>query len=436
MDLCLQILRKVLGEFNPDLLATFDEVRHYAVEASAEHFAELKDPNPDQDGLKEAVNVIDNMTLHDAQLLARAFATYFHLANLSEENYRVSVLHERENNVPVDQAVDPINELTVAYHQLINETGPAKAKELLNQLEFHPVFTAHPTEARRKAVEGKIRRVSELLEEYKRLGGSDKKECLRRLYNEIDALFRTSPIALKKPTPVEEADTILDIFDNTLFNTIPKVYRRFDDWVRGTRPASCRRCAGVLPPGQLDRLRPRRQPERHRQGQPSGGPQVLRPRAGRAGDRDRRVGRNLTMEAETTPPSSALRILWSHQKEMSERLTDKAALISTKELHRAVMLVMADRLRATIDRDMTSHVPLLRGLHRRSEDRAALSPKPTPESVPLSTARCRTLSWQAETFGFHMVEMEFVSIQSCIPAALEDIREHMACTVSVASCSR
>ena len=28
-----------------------------------------------------------------------------------------------------------------------------------------------------------------------------------------------------------------------------------------------------------------------------------------------------------------------------------AALISTKELHRAVMLVMADRLKATIDRD-------------------------------------------------------------------------------------
>ena len=121
MDLCLEILRNVLGEYNPELLSTFDTVRHYAVEASAEHFAELKDPNPDQDGLKEAVNVIDNMTLHDAQLLARAFATYFHLANLSEENYRVSVLHERENNVPVDQAVDPINELTVAYHQLIKD---------------------------------------------------------------------------------------------------------------------------------------------------------------------------------------------------------------------------------------------------------------------------------------------------------------------------
>ena len=40
MDLCLEILRNVLGEYNPELLSTFDTVRHYAVEASAEHFAE------------------------------------------------------------------------------------------------------------------------------------------------------------------------------------------------------------------------------------------------------------------------------------------------------------------------------------------------------------------------------------------------------------
>ena len=216
MSLCLRILRDVLGEYDPQLLATFDTVRNYAVKASAEHFAgATADPHPDEDGLAKAVATIDAMNLHDAQLLARAFATYFHLANLSEENYRVSVLHQRENQVEDDEAVDPVNELTTAYHQLLTEMGPAKAKALLEKLEFHPVFTAHPTEARRKAVEGKIRRIAELLEENKRLGGSDKKENVRRLYNEIDALFRTSPIALKKPTPVEEADTILDLFDNT-----------------------------------------------------------------------------------------------------------------------------------------------------------------------------------------------------------------------------
>lgn len=43
--------------------------------------------------------------------------------------------------------------------------GVGRATELLNRLEFHPVFTAHPTEARRKAVEGKIRRIALLLAE-------------------------------------------------------------------------------------------------------------------------------------------------------------------------------------------------------------------------------------------------------------------------------
>ena len=177
MDLCLQILREVLGEFDENLLAKFDEVREHALNASAERFSGiLTDTNPNQDDLQKVVDIIDKTDVHEAQLLARAFTTYFHLANLCEENYRVSVLHSREAAVDDTQAVDPVNEMTCAYHQLINEMGPAKAKELLDQLEFHPVFTAHPTEARRKAVEGKIRRISQLLATHKLLGGSDKKE--------------------------------------------------------------------------------------------------------------------------------------------------------------------------------------------------------------------------------------------------------------------
>ena len=424
MDLCLQILRDILGEFNPDLLATFDQVRECAVEASAEHFAgEMVDPDPEHDGLKKAVAIIDDMPLDDAQLLARAFATYFHLANLCEEDYRVSVLHEREAAVSDASAVDPINELTVAYHQLINEMGPAKAKEMLERLEFHPVFTAHPTEARRKAVEGKIRRISELLSANKTLGGSDKKENTRCLYNEIDALFRTSPIALKKPTPVEEADTILDIFDNTLFHTIPTVYRRFDDWVLGDK-------AGLVEPVCPAFFHPGSWIGSDRDGNPNVTAKVSRQVARKFSDHvlaaleeaTRTVGRNLTMEAETTPPTMELKALWGRQKEMSERLTDKASLISTKEMHRAVMLVMADRLRYTIERDADlmyhsceDYIDDLRIVQRSL---AAAGAKRSAYG-PL-----QDLIWQAETFGFHMVEMEFRQHSVVHSRALADIREH------------
>ncbi|MFR4833384.1 MAG: phosphoenolpyruvate carboxylase [Bifidobacterium sp.] len=424
MDLCLQILREVLGEFDEKLLAKFDEVREHALNASAERFSGiLTDTNPDQDDLQKVVDIIDKTDVHEAQLLARAFTTYFHLANLCEENYRVSVLHSREAAVDDAQAVDPVNEMTCAYHQLINEMGPARAKELLDQLEFHPVFTAHPTEARRKAVEGKIRRISQLLEAHKLLGGSDKKENSRRLFNEIDALFRTSPIALKKPTPVEEADTILDIFDNTLFYTIPQVYRRFDDWVLGDK-------AGLVPPVCPAFFHPGSWIGSDRDGNPNVTAKVSRQVARKFSDHvlgaleieTRRVGKNLTMEAETTPPSAELKSLWNHQKEMSERLTDKAALISTKELHRAVMLVMADRLKATIDRDADL-------MYRSCEDYIA-DLKTVQRSLAEANAKrsaygpLQDLIWQAETFGFHMVEMEFRQHSVVHSRALEDIREH------------
>ena len=424
MDLCLQILREVLGEFDENLLAKFDEVREHALKASDERFSGiLTDTNPDQDDLQKVVDIVDKVDVHDAQLLARAFTTYFHLANLCEENYRVSVLHQREAAVNEDQAVDPVNEMTCAYHQLINEMGPARAKELLDQLEFHPVFTAHPTEARRKAVEGKIRRISQLLEAHKLLGGSDKKENSRRLFNEIDALFRTSPIALKKPTPVEEADTILDIFDNTLFYTIPQVYRRFDDWVLGDK-------AGLVPPVCPAFFHPGSWIGSDRDGNPNVTAKVSRQVARKFSNHvlgaleieTRRVGKNLTMEAETTPPSAELKSLWNHQKEMSERLTDKAALISTKELHRAVMLVMADRLKATIDRDADL-------MYRSCEDYIA-DLKTVQRSLAEANAKrsaygpLQDLIWQAETFGFHMVEMEFRQHSVVHSRALEDIREH------------
>ena len=424
MDLCLQILREVLGEFDEKLLDKFDEVREHALNASAKRFSGiLTDTNPNQDDLQKVVDIIDKTDVHEAQLLARAFTTYFHLANLCEENYRVSVLHSREAAVDDTQAVDPVNEMTCAYHQLINEMGPAKAKELLDKLEFHPVFTAHPTEARRKAVEGKIRRISQLLATHKLLGGSDKKENSRRLFNEIDALFRTSPIALKKPTPVEESETILDIFDNTLFYTIPQVYRRFDDWVLGDK-------AGLVPPVCPAFFHPGSWIGSDRDGNPNVTAKVSRQVARKFSDHvlgaleieTRRVGKNLTMEAETTPPSAELKSLWNHQKEMSERLTDKAALISTKELHRAVMLVMADRLRYTIERDadlmyhscddfIADLQVVQRSLAEAGAKRSAYGP-------------LQDLIWQAQTFGFHMVEMEFRQHSVVHARALEDIREH------------
>ncbi|MCX8644788.1 phosphoenolpyruvate carboxylase [Bifidobacterium sp. B4081] len=425
MALCLRLLRDVLGEFDQQLLKRFDSLREDVMTASAEHFnRHPSDPVPDEDGLSKAVALIDDTSVKDSQLLARALTTYFHLANLCEENYRVKVLHEREGKVNLEaKGTDPINEMTSAYSQLLQEMGPAKALELLEKLEFHPVFTAHPTEARRKAVEGKIRRIANLLAVRRGLGGSELEENERLLHNEIDALFRTSPIAAKKPTPVEEANTILDIFDSTLFETIPRVYRRFDDWMLGRK-------AGMVKPVCPAFFHPGSWIGSDRDGNPNVTAKVSRKVARKFSDHMLKalvkatttVGRNMTMEVTTTPPSPELRSLWSHQKEMSERLTDRAATISHNELHRAVVLVIADRLQATIQRDadlMYADCDDFIADLRVVQDSLAKAGAVRQAYGPL-----QDLIWQAQTFGFHMVEMEFRQHSLVHARALEDIREH------------
>ena len=256
LALFLRLERRVLTEYDPEICDLFDKLLSCVIAANEGDPGRLAADEPvDDEGIplstsdssrafRAAVKLLDSLPVERSQVVVRAFTAFFHLANLSEENYRVESLHERERGVGTDMDVDPGNELTVAYHQLVEEAGVSRATELLNRLEFHPVFTAHPTEARRKAVEGKIRRISSLLSERPRLGGSDLVENERHLLQEIDALVRTSPIAIKKPTPVEEADTIIDIFDNTLFETVPRIYRRFDDWILGERAG---RVAPVCP---------------------------------------------------------------------------------------------------------------------------------------------------------------------------------------------
>lgn len=372
---------------------------------------------------RSAVELIDELPFDEASVLVRAVESFFHLANLSEENYRVHTLHERERGVEMGGSIDPSNALTVAYRQLVDEAGAERANELLRKLEFHPVFTAHPTEARRRAVEGKIRRIAALLNERPYLGGSDLAENERHMLQEIDALVRTSPIALKKPTPVEEADTIIDIFDSTLFDVVPMVYRRFDDWVLGD-------LAGTVPPVCPAFFHPGSWIGTDRDGNPNVTAKVSREVAAKYSlhmvskleEKCRSVGRNLTLEAAYTTPSEELLSLWSHQVEMSEVLTSRAEDISASEPHRAVMLVMADRLNATVRRNADtmyrSPEEFLNDLHivQRSLAQAG--------AVRAAYGPVQTLIWQVESFGFHMVETEFRQHSEVHARALEDIAEH------------
>ncbi len=420
MALFLRLVRKVLDEYDPGLRSTFDVLLADAVRANADEAGDTADESA---AFADLERIIDELDERAATLVTRAFTAYFHLANICEENYRVSSLRSREGAVETSEPADPINDITVAYRQLVEECGRGRAIALLQRLEFRPVFTAHPTEARRRAVEGKIRRIADLLARRTGLSGVALAESERRLLQEIDALFRTSPIAHKKPTPVEEADTIVDIFDSTLFEMVPDVYRRFDDWELGEK-------AGTVPPVCPAFFHPGSWIGSDRDGNPNVTAKVSRQVAekfrrhvlGRLAEATETCGRNLTLDAISTPPSDALVNLWSHQVEMSEALTARALGISARELHRAAMLVIAERLRATMER--TADVMYASANDYVADLRVVQASLARAGAVRTAYGPVQRLIWQAQTFGFHLVEMEFRQHSLVHSRALADIEEH------------
>ncbi len=446
MDLFLRALRQVLGEYDGRILAQFDALVVAAVEASGEAAPIAVDERDGAaagegagveaggadvaaaardvpHGFEAAVRLVESLTTEDAQLVTRALATYFHLVNLCEEHYRVESLRRRELAVGEDVRHDDVNELARTFDRLVEEVGSQRAGEILDKLEFRPVLTAHPTEARRKSVEAKIRRISALYSEREGLGGLELAENGRKLTMEVDALFRTALVANHKPTPVEEADNIIDIFDHTLFNAIPQVYRRFDDWLLGEKSGTVEpRCPAFVHPGSWVGS--------DRDGNPNVTAAVSREIARRFSDHmvstlageAHRIARSLTEDATTTPPSAELRNLWSRQVEMSEALTARPAGLWEREPHRAVLSVMASRLDQTVLRNADC---MYRDAGEFLRDLRCVQRSLAQAGAPrIAYGPLQTLVWQVETFGFHLVEMEFRQHSTVHRRALADVEAH------------
>src|SRR5581483_302579 len=149
-------------------------------------------PGPDP---QELVDLLD---LDQAERVARAFTVLFHLVNLAEERHRVRVLRSRDRS----DGVPSRDSLAGAVAAL----GDERTAEVLQQLEVHPVFTAHPTEARRRAVVTSLRRIADELAhaDDPRIGDSERSEADRRLREEIATLWQTALVRASRLDPLDE----------------------------------------------------------------------------------------------------------------------------------------------------------------------------------------------------------------------------------------
>lgn len=398
------LLGRVLTEAGGDsLLADVEKLRTLVIHAYER----------DSDAsIEDAEALVESFTHERAEQIARAFTCYFHLSNLAEEHHRVRVLRARLAAGPDAERRDS---LPAAIAGMVEEVGEEETAKRLRSLRFHPVLTAHPTEARRRAVASAIRRISELLEERDGSAVTDAHaatsasildiETERRLLEEIDVLWRTSPLRTTRPTPLDEVRTAMAIFDQTLFETVPRVYRLLDDWLLGAD-------SGRLPAEAPAFMRLGSWIAADRDGNPFVTADVTKAAAEIASEHvllglehaTTRIGRTLTLDEADTPPSAELTALGERQQQLAEHVTSQIGTRAPNEPHRRVLLVIAERIAATRRRDPALGYAVPDEL--LSELRTVQASLQAGGADRSANGELQNLIWQVQTFGFHLAELE------------------------------
>lgn len=397
------LLGTVLSEYGPHgLLEDVETLRSLTI-AAAEADSE--------EALAEAEDFVESLSSERAKDVARAFTCYFLLANLAEEQHRVRTLRERDREVTPEQP-RPSDSVAAAFTHLSEEIGQREAERKLKELRFHPVLTAHPTEARRNAVTASVRRIGALLDDRDdpRMGPAARARNTREITEEIDNMWRTAQLRVSNPSPLDEIRTALGIFESSFSSVFTEAYRRMDDWLQGAAAESSH--AGVAAPKAPAFIRLGSWIAGDRDGNPNVTASITRQALTQAADRvlanlagrTRAVGLSMTLDDRYTPPSEDLLTLWNRQKQLSEELAERASEHSPGEPHRQVLLAIAGRVSATRarDADLAYRVPeeLIDDLRTVQDSLDSAGAKRA------AYGELQELIWQVETFGFHLAELE------------------------------
>ena len=194
---------------------TFEQVEQ--VRGLARRFCDGDLPAAD-----EIDTLLRGLTADQLRLVMRSFGAFLELANLAEDRQRVRALRDRER----ESYPNPRREsILAALHELKKRGLSAdEAAAVLAKVQIELVFTAHPTEAKRKSIRAKLRSLRKLLGELDRQGLSPREEDRLKgmVRREIVKLWQTDVIRPSRPTVLEEVRRGLS-FKRVLWRTAPRI---------------------------------------------------------------------------------------------------------------------------------------------------------------------------------------------------------------------
>jgi phosphoenolpyruvate carboxylase len=172
----------------------------------------------------EQDQILSKLTDTQTISLVRAFGHFFNLANVAEQVNRSKVLTDEKNATGswLSRAVDNI----LAAQKTSKDFDQKDLQTWIDNFSVRPVFTAHPTEAARRSVLGKMTTISELLQQ------PDSQTQTKRLAETIDLLWQTDELRLGRPEPLDEAVNSIYYLNELLQETVPEVLAEFASEVK------------------------------------------------------------------------------------------------------------------------------------------------------------------------------------------------------------
>jgi phosphoenolpyruvate carboxylase len=217
---------RLLGALLGDVLREIAGQKLFeVVEALRAGFVDLHQKK-DKDLQLRLMGLIEGLPPDQLEQVIRAFSTYFSLVNIAEESFA-----HRNRRRQLGMGGDPwVGSFDRTLADLrVQGVAAETIQSLANQLRYSPVFTAHPTEARRRAVMESLRRIFVICDRLYEptLGRNEQEELTETLSREIRILWRTDELRSAKLEVQDEIRNGLYYVRDSLFFAVPQAYRYF-----------------------------------------------------------------------------------------------------------------------------------------------------------------------------------------------------------------
>lgn len=181
---------------------------------------------------QKLMSYIEELDANKLKQVTRAFNVFYVLSNIVEEDF----LHRERRNLfrSGDEKLWKGSFLGTVTELKESGLSAVDTQKIINQLRYTPVFTAHPTEARRRTMLTLQRRIFLIIDQLNNSTFNDEERgsVHRQLKAQVQLLWRTSEVRHNKPSVEDEIRYGLFYFHASLFEAIPTIYRYFE---RATR---------------------------------------------------------------------------------------------------------------------------------------------------------------------------------------------------------